>query len=93
MSLSQVEVWAPAACDGQLLLFGAEPGFTSDELGNRPMFRFGQASTLRSSEAAVSPIEPRSSVAVSEAARRVNVLGKPYTREGNPCALREALDS
>ena len=31
-------------------------------------------------------------VAVSEAARRVNVLGKPYTREQLACALREALD-
>jgi signal transduction histidine kinase len=32
-------------------------------------------------------------VAVSETARKVNVLGKPYTREQLACALREALDS
>ena len=31
-------------------------------------------------------------LAVSEAAREVKVLGKPYTREQLACALREALD-
>ena len=31
-------------------------------------------------------------VAVSEAVRKVQVLGKPYTREQLACALREALD-
>jgi signal transduction histidine kinase len=31
-------------------------------------------------------------LAASKAARRVNVLGKPYTREQLACALREALD-
>ena len=31
-------------------------------------------------------------VAVSETARKINVLGKPYTREQLACALREALD-
>ena len=30
-------------------------------------------------------------LAVSEAARKVKVLGKPYTREQLACALREAL--
>ncbi len=32
-------------------------------------------------------------LAVSEAARKVKVLEKPYTREQLACALREALDS
>jgi PAS domain S-box-containing protein len=31
-------------------------------------------------------------VAVSKAARKIKVLGKPYTREQLACALREALD-
>ena len=31
--------------------------------------------------------------AVTEALRKVKVLGKPYTREQLACALREALDS
>ena len=31
-------------------------------------------------------------LAVSETARKVKVLGKPYTREQLACALREALD-
>ena len=31
-------------------------------------------------------------LAVSEAARKIKVLGKPYTREQLACALREALD-
>jgi FixJ family two-component response regulator len=31
-------------------------------------------------------------LAVSEAARKVKLLGKPYTREQLACALREALD-
>jgi hypothetical protein len=31
-------------------------------------------------------------LAVSEATRKIKVLGKPYTREQLACALREALD-
>jgi hypothetical protein len=31
-------------------------------------------------------------LAVSENARKIKVLGKPYTREQLGCALREALD-
>ena len=31
-------------------------------------------------------------LAVSEAVRKIKVLGKPYTREQLACALREALD-
>jgi DNA-binding NtrC family response regulator len=31
-------------------------------------------------------------LAVSEAAREIKVLGKPYTREQLGCALRDALD-
>jgi two-component system CheB/CheR fusion protein len=32
-------------------------------------------------------------LAVSEAARKIKVLGKPHTREQLACALREALES
>jgi hypothetical protein len=31
-------------------------------------------------------------LAVSETARKIKVLGKPYTREQLACALREVLD-
>jgi hypothetical protein len=31
-------------------------------------------------------------LAVSEAARKIKVLAKPYTREQLACALREALE-
>jgi two-component SAPR family response regulator len=31
-------------------------------------------------------------LAASEAARKIKVLGKPYTREQLACALREVLD-